>query len=279
MIVEEAKELGSGKFRLPTRMQVLTKSADDVSSASITQVSTGAVGALVVPEFIPSDIALLLAERLLHEDSVAEHTSVSRLQLFGVPFFSATDYDGSQAYYEAAQVFSRRIRNISAPHGSPLDAMFGFINDCWPTGLKNERLECGRRMSPGIVRIFRPGIDVMPHHDRLDQEMPDSLRAQSLVAQLGINLYLSVPERGGDLELFFQEYDPEAYARLSDGSYGINRSLLEPPSLVIHPAPGDLLLFSSRLLHGISEGVGTSRVTMSGFIGVRSACEPLTIWG
>ena len=68
----------------------------------------------------------------------------------------------------------------------------------WPAGVVRETLNYGKPMSPFIIQIYVPGHGVRPHQDDIRDEVAVCPEAGEITAQFGLNLYLSMPEQGGE---------------------------------------------------------------------------------
>jgi hypothetical protein len=53
---------------------------------------------------------------------------------------------------------------------------------------------------------------------------------------------------------------------------------IEPPALTFHPNAGDLIIFSSAMLHAVTSATGKHRVAMASFIGYKNPEQPLFYW-
>ena len=174
------------------------------------------------------------------------------------------------------------MREMAGSGPQPLDCILDCLARGWATGVLPEALHYEQPMSPFIVRIYVPGHGVKPHQDDIRDEVPACPEASEITAQFGLNLYLSMPESGGELELYMMQLPPVTYDTLrmsGRDSYAVDLSRFGEPLIRVRPGPGDLILFNSRLLHAVMPGHGgRTRVTLSAFVGVRDRTRPLTIW-
>lgn len=239
------------------------------------------VAACHLKHFMGLDACRAVSARLLVDSSRQLHDSVPNLEVIGRPYFTARQsHAAALAYFDEGDALATRLASMAAPYASPLVALTSLLATAWAPGIERHRLRSdGRSMSPALIRIFPNGVEVLPHQDDLSQEAPGSPHAAALVDQLGLNLYLSMPDTGGELELYLEHIDPASYHRLSRGAYGLPRDTVPSPRCVIRPAVGDVVLFSSRQLHAVRRGHnGAPRITLSAFIGYTTPDAPLTIW-
>ena len=251
-----------------------------LSMSDILALVGGDCCALHVKNFLPEEICIQLMNQVTTSEKLRSHREVDGLKMIGYPFFSvAKDSNREEQYYREAKNFSQDIREMCFPYLSPLDQIISELCCAWQPGVAVEAVnKQSLPMSPGIVRVVEKGVEVLPHHDFLSEDVKNSNNSSSLTCQLGLNVYLDVPEHGGELDLYLRKYSSSEFARLSAGSYGIDRTLVGAPVFSIKPAIGDMILIRTWELHGIRSPKLGRRATMSSFIGVRSENEPITIW-
>jgi hypothetical protein len=95
--------------------------------------------------------------------------------------------------------------------------------------------------------------------------------------QLVANIYLQVPEQGGDLQLWLREPTEDEKTTILDVE-GLEPDSVETPAHVIHPEAGDLIIFSPRMLHAVTSGADKHRVGAAAFIATKGPEEPLLFW-
>ena len=117
------------------------------------------------------------------------------------------------------------------------------------------------KIRAGMFRITRPNAAVMeehPHMDTLDLYFNDC-------SQIGANIYLQMPEQGGEVVIYdvphaFQaedvkavEADKEAFTRIIENS----------EAQIIRPEEGDLVLINTRVPHAVIAYQDPSRLRVS----------------
>jgi hypothetical protein len=60
--------------------------------------------------------------------------------------------------------------------------------------------------------------------------------------------------------------------------YGLDRSKIGPPDVVLRPGVGDLIVFDTGRIHAVRRVADGVRITASCFIGVRSRWHPLCVF-
>ena len=87
----------------------------------------------------------------------------------------------------------------------------------------------GRKMFIGLCRVIEPNVDFLPHQDKLSKDAQYIKTTSMLKTQFAANVYIDIPENGGELDLWRQELDDENYDAMRKGSYGIRRDKLPCP--------------------------------------------------
>ena len=195
----------------------------------------------------------------------------------GIAYAEIQSDEVRREYHEQAANNIRRVRALFGDLASPMDRLRILLDDIWPEGAHLLSVD-GRKCFVGVCRYLTPGIDLEPHIDNLDWTLPRGI-AWKLHHQLSANIYLQVPPIGGELELWNFLPGASEYAALKGPRhYGVNRSSLSAPDLVIKPAPGDLIFLNPRFVHAVRPVREKDRITLSAFVGVRSESEPLVYW-
>lgn len=135
-------------------------------------------------------------------------------------------------------------------------------------------------MFAGLLRIFGEGSAAEPHQDHFDWDasLHEIYEATYYPAQLAANVYLRLPERGGELAIWPVSLRRTEYERMRKGEYGVDPAQLRAEPVVLTPRLGELILFNARMVHAVYPPELGNRVTWSSFIGYRGDSEPLTIW-
>lgn len=243
---------------------------------------SGEILALRIPKFYCTTACLQLLAAfqdlaLFDHYRMAKDMGVKRI---GMSLFETENQpEHLHRYYKEAKETMKKLDLICSPHPNPLGVLFQQLENVWPHGALVENIH-GYPMQPGTVRMFKPGAHsgLPPHHDMLTKDVPDSSRAQQMQCQLAANIYLGVPERGGELELWDFCPTEEEYGTLFTGHHDfMDRELLPTKPVRIRPIDGELILMSSRNVHAVEPSFG-SRLSMGCFIGYYGSDHPLTYW-
>ena len=250
---------------------------------SISALNDDKLLAVVVRNFYRPELAEDLSSKILSSSEVAQYTheladgdmlvqkyfGVDRL---GFPFnltYHAKEHDPLvEQYYREARVGIERMRTLSAPGISPIDKLRLVLDEVYPDGATVAAFE-GRKMLAGIGRITKAELSYMsaeqPHFDALPE------RYAQLDGQLAANIYLKVPDKGGELEL----WDVAPVNPLSEAPEDWRAVL--PQSIKIKPEVGDLVIFNCRRPHAVCEFQGDDRVSVQMFMGYQKD-KALLLW-
>ncbi|TVR07032.1 MAG: 2OG-Fe(II) oxygenase [Salinarimonadaceae bacterium] len=264
----------------------------DLDARGLYDLAAQKIDLIHVPGFCPQDFCADLADAVAAHQALEAYRTQSALKRLGMGF---VDVDGDpQAlgrYQAQALAATRAVRALAQSRLTPIDHLRLILDEVWPAGAMIERIR-GAPAFVGAYRVIEPGAAMLPHNDRLARMLaalpagapdvapegpetpPDSC---GMTGQLAVNIYLDMPEQGGEIELWLRHPTPEEDARIGADD-GLSRETLEPPKLVFRPAIGDLLIFNARLIHNVAPGVGGRRVSASCFIGCRGTARPLTVW-
>lgn len=155
----------------------------------------------------------------------------------------------------------------------PVRVSVEAFRQAWP-GPVRMATNNGQELFAGMVREINGGAHV--HYDDVVREFPLGAFDTEVVAQLAFNLYLSMPESGGETVVWRRRWEP-ADERHRNG-YGYERSLVEScQSITVRPRVGDVLVFDPRNYHAVEPGNGARRIAVAFFIALGAQGE-LLIW-
>lgn len=245
----------------------------------LSDVISGRALACSVPNFISPEASATLTDRLTTKLPYAYYTyaqgSVGRI---GFSFSEANTPETREKYYRESRVSLEAIREACGDIGSPIDKFRVALQDAWGYGANFEMLNDGQKMFVGLCRMIEANKNILPHQDMVWWYDSFSEASQQILTQLTMNIYLKVPESGGELELWNWGFnDKEEYEQHAAGSYGIDKSKLPAPDLKIKPQVGEVILFNPGKLHCIGTG-SEQRFTVSCFVGFHGNKKPLTWW-
>ncbi len=241
--------------------------------------ASGEFDVIRVRKLVSEESCRHLARAVLNDPAVVQHDDVEGLRVVGTSHYQAArDERIALSYRDSPDRRLGWLRRLSMPYGSSFDAAFSLLGTVWPGGCRVLSLSSEGRLAPLTVRIYSSGVGIEPHLDVLAMESPSDEGTAGMLTQFGANVYVSVPEAGGELELFSTEV-AEVPRDLSGGPFSVAREDLSDPAVVLRPEVGDLVIFLSHRLHAVTPAVGeTQRITVSFFVGVESLTRPLSIW-
>jgi 2OG-Fe(II) oxygenase superfamily len=250
----------------------------ELDARRIRELAMGTIAAVQVAKYYPEDFSHLLAQRLLGSPLFGHYANAPDIGRVGQAYFETIDDpEKREVYYANAATWIRALRDLCAPFACPMDTLRLQLQETWPAGATLETID-NRPMFVGLARVFENGAGAHPHQDVLARDAPAGCaRARTLRAQLAANVYLKPAASGGELEIWLRKPTNGEYETLRmPGSYGVDRTLIGEPDLVLTPRTGDLILFNAHNLHAVRPAGGGPRITMSTFIGYRGQHQPLT---
>jgi hypothetical protein len=194
------------------------------------------------------------------------------IHLWGTPYNSTyhhgPDHESFQAYYQAAVPHMQALRKAVAPHLSPMDYLRLQLDEHWPAGARIATFPSTnnktKNMFVGICRFMYAEDaflgQVQPHFDSLPRHVQD------LEKQYSANIYMDIPDEGGELEIW--DVPPLTATDIvqSDVEKDWRSTLSEP--IVIKPEPGELILFNTRRPHAVRGFKSGIRSSIQCFIGI-----------
>ncbi len=248
----------------------------ELSGQHIRNVIEGKAFGIHIKGFASAEIVARAKEKLYAHQARTMLDDQTEYVRIGHAFIEVKGDHDRKRYHEVALDNIRKIRQSFKPYASPIDEWRLLLDEVWPHGAGLLQLD-GQKCFVGVCRFQRTGVELIPHTDNLTRNAP--VLDQPLLKQLSVNIYIEIPEQGGELEMWDLEPSEEEYKRLQgDKGYGLDRDILPPPSSVIKPVPGDLILLNPRLIHAVRPSDHSHRVTLSSFIGYFGDDKPLAYW-
>jgi hypothetical protein len=237
------------------------------------QLLQGHVDAIQLKEFAtPHECAQLVALVRGHPRAVQYNSAAGIVRLGS----SLSDIRKSRDFdeYSNPDILSETL----AVNGA-MARLIGTVAASWPYGLETFSYQSFALHRSIGRRIVDAGAE--PHADNIAIEIPDEPLASTVQSQLGANLYIEVPEQGGELEGWHMKLNSNEYDSLRNPdpklNYGIRRDVLEDSDWLIKPGLGDVVIFRNDEIHGIRKSEG-ARTTWGFFLGYRRPAAPLLIW-
>ncbi|MFD0319270.1 2OG-Fe(II) oxygenase [Streptomyces flavalbus] len=253
------------------------KTTRTLTHADIRSVIDGTCLAVHLPGFVPRVALEKAREKLFDHPERGDLSQAAEFKRVGFAFSEISDEASRDRYYAQARPNIQRMRDLFAPYSAPSDVLRLLLEEAWGPGAGLLHID-GRKAFIGICRYQDKDVDLNPHTDALERNLPAESR-HTLKAQLSVNVYIDIPETGGELELWGVEPTADEYDRLrGQRTWGIDRDRLGPPRTVFKPAPGDLLLLNPRQIHAVRPSHDRPRITLGHFIGYHGDDRPLELW-
>ncbi|CDG96850.1 Prolyl 4-hydroxylase, alpha subunit [Xenorhabdus bovienii str. puntauvense] len=251
--------------------------ANDLNQKHIVVLCQGDILGIRIAEFASKE-AIHRAENFLfnhvERDELGHAKEFTRL---GIAYAEIKSEQVRVEYHQHARQNIQRVRDVFGELASPMDRLRVLLDDLWSQGASLLNV-AGEKCFVGVCRYLTPGIDLEPHIDNLTWTLPAHVSWQ-LQYQLSANIYLQVPDEGGELEIWKKQPNEEEYQHLQgERHYGISRTDISSPDLVIKPVARDLIIINPRFIHAVRPVSRVDRITLSAFIGVKSEQEPLIYW-
>jgi hypothetical protein len=244
----------------------------------IADLAAGRCAAIRVPGFMPPAMCeeTLGALARVDFDCYGTERVYPPVMRFGV---GVSDYrkDGEveASYWDAVDVCRDAWLALHLPFDPFRVCREGLAAD-WPNAVAVGR-RGDREMAPGVAREPNGGFVV--HFDDADREFSGNLLDANLIAQFAFNLYLSVPQVGGETVVWRHRWHPADEAFRLPHSYGYTDAVVDnTESFELKPAVGEALLFNPRNFHAVRPSRDARRIALGFSMGLSDTGELLT-WG
>ncbi|OCA54365.1 2OG-Fe(II) oxygenase [Photorhabdus namnaonensis] len=262
--------------------------SDSLQEYHLTKLFNDEVLAIHIKKYVDSSLANKLSDFFLSHENLECHPhdlkkgdevvlvdyGVDRIgPSYNTTFGKSKDSDSYKKYFENALPAIRNVRNFCAPMLAPFDKFRLELDEIWYAGASIANFE-GKKMHAGIARVMnRPErsfmVEKQPHFDGLQQQ------SVNLLGQFSVNIYISMPATGGELELWDVPEIPITEL-IEDNAENDWRGTL-PPSVLIKPEQGDLIIINTRKPHAIRSFPEGCRISLQSFIGL-SLNKHLMLW-
>ncbi|MFI5799300.1 proline hydroxylase [Streptomyces sp. NPDC051677] len=271
-------DLSARSTALPHDPHFRVVTAPAFTRERLADLAAGRCAALRVPDVLPAASCAEILRAL--ESSPFEAYGRQRVQppvmRFGV---GVSDHRESGAiarsYWPAVAASRAAWDRLGLPY-DPFALCREALGADWPGGVSVGRRN-GRELAPGVAREPNNGFQV--HFDEALREFREDLLDAPLVAQFAFNLYLSVPDSGGETVLWRHRWHPADEAHRLPGSYGYAETVVAgAESVEITPTVGEALLLDPRNFHAVRPSSGARRIALGFSMGLSVTGELLT-WG
>ncbi len=255
--------------------RVATTTVADFSADHLLRLLKGDVYAVRVRGLVSGEALAGLRERFVGRDDHGPLATDPQFRRIGHAFSEVAPTDQGQ-YFADAATHRSHLREIAAPYQYPSDAVRILLDEAWPTGTTLLTSE-SQKFFAGVARYQQAGVDLEPHTDNIARNLPDD--DLGIRRQLSVNVYLDVPDNGGELEIWDAYPTEDDYRELSgERVWGVDRDTVGDPALVVRPGVGEAIFIDPRRVHAVAPSHDRPRVTVGLFVGVRGQDQPLAVW-
>ena len=244
----------------------------------IADLAAGRCAAIQVPDFAPGSLCgqTLRALENAPFDTYGRQRVDPPVMRFGV---GVSDHrvDGvvADGYWDALEGHRAAWRGLGLPF-DPFQECRDALGAEWPAPVR-VGTRGGRELAGGVAREPNQGFQV--HFDDALREFHGNLLDATFVAQFAFNLYLSVPERGGETVVWRHRWHPADEEFRLPESYGFSdRVVGDAESFELRPKVGEALLFDPRNFHAVRPSQGGRRIALGFSLGLTETGE-LLAWG
>lgn len=244
----------------------------------IADLAAGRCAAVRVPDFVPGAMCreTLRALESAPFDTYGRQRVDPPVMRFGVGVSDhRVDGEVADGYWPAVAAGRAAWDALGLPF-DPFQECRGALGAEWP-GAVRVGTRGGREMGAGVAREPNGGFQV--HFDDALREFRTDLLDATLVAQFAFNLYLSVPESGGETVVWRHRWHPADESFRLPHSYGFSPSVVgDAESFELAPKVGEALLFDPRNYHAVRPSLGARRIALGFSIGLTETGD-LLAWG
>lgn len=279
----------------PDGSKVVTKESLNTDSLRAL-IENSSACAIHVPGFCPPDVAERLSSAAVSECTqwCLDGNIVTDMFYAGgsIPSeVAARNWPDFERYFSEREEFVERQRELSGGQW-PVDRLQEQVNKAWPAGA-SLRQWLGQKMRPAIMRVMHPkpaGKPTAPDHGLGFIHVDDSIMLKPSHGIFSANIYLKLPEQGGNLFIWGvnlgQAKTPRDKLRIAvlgamgayvfDPEWQMKFRKILPDPYVISPKVGDLVMIHSGRPHSVEPIYDGVRVTNQLFCHAEGA-GPLTI--
>lgn len=256
-------------------MQNTNHSKTSLQKNSIEALFNFEIDKIQVPNFITEDERTVLFQQIDACGMEFYQNVNPPIGKIGTTVFEHQKIDEKDSYFQKAEN-AINLLNAKVPlHNQIIGRILSSFRDLgYQTDIAFDKTE-NKQYFAGLVRLFGGGgallhIDYAPF-DAANYSISEN------VAQIACNIFVKMPESGGESQVFDKVWDIEDEKMKIPNSYGYNEEIIkENKTTLIKPLNGDLTLFNSRCFHKVHPSSDT-RITISCFIGLKPNGS-LVIW-
>jgi L-gamma-glutamyl-L-propargylglycine hydroxylase len=244
----------------------------------IADLAAGRCAAIQVPDFLPESACTEILDALskVQFDAYGTKRVYPPVMRFGV---GVSDHRQNgvvaDSYWAALDTSRLAWLGLGLPD-DPFRLCRDLLGTHWPNRV-GVGCRDGRELGAGVAREPNQGFVV--HFDDAAREFSGNLLDANLVAQFAFNLYLSVPQSGGETVVWRHRWDPADEAFRIPHSYGYTNAVVgQAESFELKPSVGLALLFNPRNFHAVRPSQDSRRIALGFSLGLTDTGD-LLAWG
>jgi len=256
---------------------VIKTTRGDLNADHIRALARNEIRIIQVQSFVSRAAAQVISGGAV-ELGYKPYINVDNVRRIGMAYYETEHEDGLiKQYFASARSCLEQLRAACDPVGSPMDTVRCLLDEVWPAGANLQTL-FGKKMFVGLSRMVEPETTFLAHHDIFADDAPGMSESESVVSQFGANVYVQMPEKGGELLMWHRNMSTAEFDEMRAGEYGIHIDKLPRPDVVLKPGVGDLLIFDAHKLHAVASPKDRARFALSFFVAYRGDDQALTYW-
>lgn len=273
----DIKSRGFNSYQPTGHEYVLKTTRKNLSADHIRSLARNEVRIIQVQNFVSNKASAIIANGAV-ELGYKPYINVDKVGRIGMAYYE-TEHEERlvKQYFDLAPRCQEQLRVACDPVGSPMDTVRCLLDEVWPAGANLQTL-FAKKMFVGLSRMVEPNTTFLAHHDIFADDAPGMQESESVISQFGANVYVQMPNKGGELLMWHKNMSIAEFDEKRNGEYGINIKNLPPPDVVLKPNTGDLLIFDAHKLHAVASPKDQARLALSFFIAYRGDNKPLTYW-
>ena len=244
----------------------------------IADLAAGRCVAIVVPGCVPQSICaqMLDAFASVEFDSYGTDRVYPPVMRFGV---GVSDHRPNgvilNSYWDELAANRQAWRDLKLSY-DPFELCRKALEADWPNPVKVGTWN-GRELGAGVVR--EPNNGFIVHFDDASREFRGKVLDANIIAQFAFNLYISVPEKGGETVVWRHRWQPADETFRRPHSYGYDDEVVgKTESFEMKPAVGQALLFNPSYFHAVRPSQDSRRIALGFSVGLSDIGE-LLAWG
>jgi len=256
------------------------KSVAELALVHLELLASGQVVAIIIDDVATKEEAQRYCDRIRIVCEQSKYLWKSDLKATARSVGEAHEsFKFEREYFEGSRKSDSLNRETIYEGQSPVDKIAEQFNQFWPEGVTVARKNKDRFLSE-ISRRWKMHGGAHPH---IDQSRTALLGSLGISVRFGINVYLNMPPKGGEIEFWHRYISDTEYEELKRSDYGVNREDIGSPDVRFRPAIGQAVIFRADRPHAVAPiNTGLTdvsqfedRITNACFLGITDSTKPI----